>query len=207
MTGAGSVLDGRSVGADLVGPLRSPARAPADGVADVLGLLDDLTRLGRVVEGLARRLDGVSGLRAGELQALVAVAEGAEHPRAVARRTGQVDEAGQATVQALARRGLLRWHRHPASPHGPASLVHLTEVGRVVLAQVEGLQIRALAALVEQLGEPEADRLRSAVAALGTALAVDRPTAPEAPVQAGLQVGPQAGQRAGSWPVHLTVGT
>ena len=79
-------------------------------------------------------------------------------------------------MQALVRRGLLQWHRHPASTDGPASLVHLTEAGRVVLAQVEGLQIRALAALVEQLGEAEADRLRSAVAALGTTLEVDRPT-------------------------------
>jgi DNA-binding MarR family transcriptional regulator len=185
VTRATSVLDGCAVGSDVAGPLRSPATAPDDGVAAVLGLLDDLTHLGRVVEGLARRLDGVSGLRAGELQALVAVAEGAEHPRAVARRTGQVDGAGPATVQALVRRGLLQWHRHPASTDGPASLVHLTEAGRVVLAQVEGLQIRALAALVEQLGEAGADRLHSAVAALGTALAVDRPTAPEAAGPAG----------------------
>jgi DNA-binding MarR family transcriptional regulator len=178
---AASVLDGCGPGAGIAGLRRTPTR-PVDGVTEVLGLLDDLTQLGRVVDGLARRLDGVSGLRAGELQALVAVAEGAEHPRAVARRTGQVDDAGLATVSALVRRGLLQRHRHPASPSadGPLALVHLTEAGRVVLAQAQGLQIRALAALVEQLGNAEADRLRSAVAALGTALAVDRSDAPVA---------------------------
>jgi DNA-binding MarR family transcriptional regulator len=198
VSGATSVRDGCAVGSDVVGPLRSPAQALDGGVTAVLGLLDDLTHLGQVVEGLARRLDGVSGLRAGELQALVAVAEGAEHPRAVARRTGQVDAAGPATVQALVRRGLLQWHRHPASPDGPASLVHLTEAGRVVLAQVEGLQIRALAALVERLGEAEADRLRSAVAALGTTLEVDRPTVPWATGPAGRRLTLPGGPPAGS---------
>jgi DNA-binding MarR family transcriptional regulator len=186
VTGAPSVLDGCAAGTDVTEVLRTTTR-PGDGLTDVLGLLDDLTQLGRVVDGLARRLEGVSGLRAGELQALVAVSEGAEHPRAVARRTGQVDEAGPATVAALVRRGLLRRHRHPASPDtgSEATLVHLTEAGRVVLAQAQGLQIRALAALVEELGETEAERLRTAVLALGTTLATDRPQpVPSRPAQA-----------------------
>jgi DNA-binding MarR family transcriptional regulator len=171
---------------------------PVSGLTDVFDLLDDLTELGRVVDGLVRRLEGVSGLRAGELQALLAVAEGAEHPRAVARRTGQVDQAARATVQALVRRGLLQAHRPPASTEGVASRVHLTEVGRVVLAQVEGLQIRALAALVEQLGRAGADRLRGAVAVLGTALSVDRPTAPEAAGAAGRRLTPLGAPPVGS---------
>jgi DNA-binding MarR family transcriptional regulator len=174
----GSVLEGSVTGADVAELLRSPAR-PVEGVADLLGLLDDLTELGEVVDGLARRLEGVSGLRAGELQALVAVSEGAGHPRAVARHTRQVDEAGLATVEALVRRGLLGRHWHPASPAvgSEASLVHLTDAGRAVLAQAQGLQIRLAAAVVQQLGDVEAEKLRSTVVALGTVLAVDRPGA------------------------------
>jgi DNA-binding MarR family transcriptional regulator len=155
-----------------VAELERSSAGPVDGLTDVFDLLDDLAGLGRVVDGLSRRLVGVSGLRAGELQALIAVAEGAEHPRAVARRTGQVDEAGPATVAALVRRGLLGRHRHPASPAGAeqGSLVHLTEAGRVVLDQVQGLRIRLLAAVVAQLGDDEAQRLRSSVRTLGAAL-------------------------------------
>ncbi|MBB3674566.1 hypothetical protein [Modestobacter versicolor] len=174
MTTAPSVVDRCLDRVDVGELLRAPAQ-PVDGLADVLGLLDDLSALGRVVDGVARRLDVVSGLRSGELQALAAVAEGAVHPRAVARRTGQVDEAGAATVESLVQRGLLGRHRHPASPATEASLVHLTEAGRVVLAQVQGLQIRALAAVVQQLGDAGAASLRSTVSALGTALAADRP--------------------------------
>ncbi|WP_369138879.1 MarR family winged helix-turn-helix transcriptional regulator [Modestobacter versicolor] len=177
MTAAPTVVDSCLDRADVTQLLRSPDR-PVDGLTDVLGLLDDLSALGRVVDGVARRLDAVHGLRAGELQALVAVAEGAAHPRAVARRTGQVDEAGAATVGSLVQRGLLQRHRHPASPADEAPLVHLTEAGRVVLAQAEGLQIRALAALVQQLGDVEAASLRTTVSALGSALAEDRPAAP-----------------------------
>jgi DNA-binding MarR family transcriptional regulator len=156
---------------DLV---RSPAE-PADRLGEVLGLLDELSELARAGETLARRLEAVSGLRTGELQALAAVADGADHPRAVARRTGQVDEAAAATVGSLVQRGLLGRHRHPASPAGAAgpSLVHLTEAGRVSLAQAQGLRIRALAAVVRELGDVEADGLRTTVLALGTALADD----------------------------------
>jgi DNA-binding MarR family transcriptional regulator len=169
-------------GAAIAELSRTPLH-PVDGLTDVLGLLDDLTALGRVVDGLARRLDDVSGVRAGELQALVAVAEGAEHPRAVARRTGQVDEAGLATVDQLVRRGLLGRHRHPASPvgAGEASLVHLTEAGRVVLDQADGLQIRVLAALLQQVGDAEAQRLRGTVRTLGRALAAPAPEPVEQP--------------------------
>lgn len=174
MSGSSTVVDhclDRTGGADL---RRFPA-PPLDELTDVLGLHDDLSALGQVVDALARRLDAASGLRAGELQALVAVSEGAAHPRAVARRTGQVDQAGAATVDSLVQRGLLRRHRHPASPSTEASLVHLTEAGRVVLAQVEGLQIRVLAALVQQLGDVDAASLRTTVSALGAALAPERP--------------------------------
>ena len=167
---------------DLV---RSPVE-PVDRLGEVLGLLDELSALGRAGEVLARRLEAVSGLRSGEVQALAAVADGADHPRAVARRTGQVDEAAAATVRSLVQRGLLGRHRHPASRavgDGP-SLVHLTEAGRVVLAQAQGLRIRALASVVRELGDDEADGLRTTVLALGTALTGDggpgRPAAPRA---------------------------
>ena len=174
MTGA--VLDECLAGVDVGDLLRAPVQ-PVEGLGDVLGLLGELSALGRVVDGLSSRLEAVSGLRAGELQALVAVSEGAAHPRAVARRTGQVDEAGTATVEALVQRGLLGRHRHPSSPAtvADAPLVHLTEAGRVVLAQAQGLQIRALAAVVQQLGDTEAARLRTTVQALGSALASEPP--------------------------------
>ena len=154
--------------------VRSPA-GPVDRLGDVLDLFDQLTGLARAGEELARRLEAVSGLRAGELQALAAVAEGASHARAVARRTGQVDDAGEATVGALVQRGLLARHRHPASPvaAGDLGLVHLTEAGRSVLAQAEGLRIRALASVVQVLDDAEADSLRTTVQSLGTALGVD----------------------------------
>ena len=179
MIGVAPVVDRPRPGTEVAELVRSPAR-PVEGLTDVLGLLDDLAQLGRVVDVLARRLDGGSGLRAGELQALVAVSEGAEHPRAVARRTGQVDEAGLATVAALVRRGLLARHRHPAAPvvAGEASLVHLTDAGRVVLDQVQGLQIREVAAVVQQLDDAGVQRLRGAALVLRRALAA----APSDPV-------------------------
>ena len=167
---------------DLV---RSPAQ-PVDRLEEVLGLLDELSELARAGEALARRLEAVSGLRTGELQALAAVADGADHPRAVARRTGQVDEAAAVTVGSLVQRGLLGRHRHPASRSLGAfpSLVHLTEAGRVALAQAEGLRIRALASVVRELGDAEADGLRTTVLALGTALAGDGTPGPPPEVRA-----------------------
>ncbi len=153
------------------GLLRSPAE-PVDRLGEVLDLVEELTGLARAGEELARRIESVSGLRAGELQALAAVADGASHPRAVARRTGQVDEAGEATVGALLQRGLLARHRHPDAPPGTSdpALVHLTAAGRTVHAQAQGLRIRALAAVVQDLGEDRTDSLRTTVRALGTAL-------------------------------------
>ena len=81
------------------------------------------------------------------------------------------------------RRGLLGRHRHPASPAGAgeAALVHLTEAGRVVLDQAQGLQIRVLAAVLQQVGDAEAQRLRSTVLTLGRALAASAPASVEQP--------------------------
>jgi DNA-binding MarR family transcriptional regulator len=143
---------------------------PAGRIAGVLGLLDELTDLARAGTSLRRRLEGLTGLRTGELQALVAVADGAAHPRAVAAATRQVDDAAAATVGSLLRRGLLS--RSAGAANRPP--LRVTEAGRVVLQQAEALQIRLLAAVVEALGERRAGELRRTVRALGTTLAAPR---------------------------------
>jgi hypothetical protein len=117
VTGSPPVVDHRLDPTGGAALRRSPAQ-PVDGPADVLGLHEDLSALGRVAAGVARRLEAVSGLRAGGRQALIAVSEGAAHPRAVARRTGPVAQAGAATVESLVQQGLLRRHRHAAATAG-----------------------------------------------------------------------------------------
>lgn len=164
---------GTVVGADLV-----RSAPPAERLGEVLDLLDELADLGRAVDGVARQVEAATGLRSGELQVLAAVSEGAAHPRAIARSAGQVDGAAAVTVQALVRRGLLRRRPHPAAPGTGAALVEVTAAGRSVLAQVQGLRIRALSALVHQLGADGAAGLGSTVRALGTAL-----SAPPAPAR------------------------
>lgn len=171
-------------GAGVADLVRSPV-PPVERLGEVLDLLDELSGLSRALEGVGRQLETASGLRGGELQTLVAVSEGATHARAVARGTGQADRAGAVTVEALVRRGLLRRERHPGSPEhdGTAALVRLTEAGRGVLAQVQGLQIRALAAVVHQLGDTEAESLRGTVRALDAVLTGSSSGALRAPAE------------------------
>ncbi|TDE91605.1 hypothetical protein EXU48_15790 [Occultella glacieicola] len=94
----------------------------------------------------------MTGMRAGELQVLVAVEDGAEHPRAIAALTGQLPEAAEVTVKALVARGLLGRHAHPADPSGEPGLVHVTPMGTAALEQAEAVQIRVVDALARTIG-------------------------------------------------------
>ena len=146
---------------------------PGTSMTGVLALMDDLDLLAGAGEQARRQVDDLTGLRSGELQALLAVADGADRPAAVAEATGQVDDAAAATVEALRRRGLVT----RASGAG----LRLTESGRVVRQQAEGLRIRMLHGVVSALGEQATGELRSTVQALGSVLSPDVPHAPALP--------------------------
>jgi DNA-binding MarR family transcriptional regulator len=157
---------------------------PTTRLTDTLQLVEEMSAVTRSQEQIYATIEGLTGLRFGELQALTSVADGAEHARAVARATGQVDAAAEATLEVLERRGLLARHAHPAGPDGAApSLVHLTPSGAVALQQAEALQVRLLDSALASLDAEEAGRLRAAVdRAVGIA-------ARQRPVLAGLIAG------------------
>ena len=144
---------------------------PGEDLEQTLDLVDRMTAMTRSQEQISRAIERLTGLRLGELQALAAVAEGADHPRAVARRTGQADAAAEATVDGLCTRGLLDRHHHPlARGGGRPRLVHVTEAGTVTLEQAEALQVRLFDAVVGSLDETGADRVREAVRSMADAL-------------------------------------
>lgn len=126
------------------------------------GELEQTRRL--IVSGV----EELTGLRMGELQALTAVSEGADHYRTVARITGQADAAAGATVEGLVRKGLLAQHRHPAEPNLAAepTLVHLTPKGEAVLGQAEAVRIRLLDTIAQSLSQTELEHVRTAADAL-----------------------------------------
>lgn len=145
---------------------------PGDRLVTVLQLADELAEVANGASQVVSRVEQATGLRRGELAALTAVDEGAWHPRAVARRSGQVDDAGDPTTEALLRRGLLRRSTHRGTPPGVAgaTALEVTEAGRVVLQQAEGLRIRLLDVVVGALGPRDTAVLRAAVRALAGAL-------------------------------------
>jgi DNA-binding MarR family transcriptional regulator len=144
---------------------------PGEDLEQTLYLVDQMTAMTQSREQISRAIERLTGLRLGELQALSAVAEGADHPRAVARRTGQADAAAEATVDGLCARGLLDRHHHPlARSGGRPRLVHVTEPGRVTLEQAEALQVRLFDAVVGSLDETGTERVRDAVRSMADAL-------------------------------------
>lgn len=153
--------------ADPVTRARSELRhaAPSENLATILALEDGSDHLAAARRQVLGGVEELTGLRAGELQALRAVADGAEHYREVARRTGQADAAAQATLDGLVRKGLLDRHRHPAEvdPAAPPSLVHLTGRSRAVLGQAEAIHVRLLDRVVASLDGLDLDAARSAV--------------------------------------------
>lgn len=149
---------------------------PTTAVGEILALADELARIGSAGTQLARRIESVTGLRAGEVQVLAAVDAGSVHPRGIAEVIGQVVEAAEATVSALVERGLLGRHAHASDPAGDLALVHLTPSGRAVLEQVEAVQIRLADALASTLGAEQTRTLRSTLATVADVL--DRPARP-----------------------------
>ncbi|SEE88964.1 hypothetical protein [Ruania alba] len=140
--------------------------APVAGVTEILSLADELSRIGAAGSQLARAIESVTGLRAGEVQVLAAVAGGASHPRAIADATGQVPEAAEVTVEGLQERGLIGRHAHSADPAAEPTLMHVSMAGHAVLEQVEAVRIRLADALVSSLGAERARELRSTLTAV-----------------------------------------
>jgi DNA-binding MarR family transcriptional regulator len=166
---------GHSVDVDTAADRRARAAVqraqPGEDLEQTLDLVDRMTAMTRSQEQISRAIERLTGLRLGELQTLSAVAEGADHPRAVARRTGQADAAAEATVEGLCARGLLDRHHHPlARSGGRPRLVHVTEPGRVMLEQAEGLRVRLFDAVVGSLDETGADKVHDAVRSMADAL-------------------------------------
>lgn len=146
--------------------------APSEHLATILSLE---TAIDPTVSTQTQVLGGVeelTGLRAGELHSLVAVADGADHYRVIARRTGQADAAAAATIDGLVRRGYLDRHHHPAEPNSDAAptLVHLTARGHAVLGQSEAIRVRLLDKVIESLESVDLDTARSTVDALSNTL-------------------------------------
>lgn len=141
---------------------------PSARLGVVLGLLDELTGVARVSEGLFGGIEQITGLRPGEVHVLLAVAHGANPVREVAQRIGEVHAAADATVEGLIRRGLLVRHHLDDSGNGsaPASLLHLTDTGSALLEQIEGVQVRLIGTLVEALGEQGVQDFRTALRAI-----------------------------------------
>ena len=144
---------------------------PGTSMTGVLALMDELALLAGAGEEVRRQVDELTGLRSGELQALLAVADGADRPAAVAEATAQVDDAAAATVEALRRRGLVT---------GGSGVSLQLARGRVVRQQAEGLRIRLLHGVVSALGEQATGELRSTVQALGSVLSPELPPTSDA---------------------------
>ena len=174
---------------------------PGDRLGDILELLDDLAAINRMSEGLLHQVQQLTGMRLGELQALLAVAQGADHPRAVAVATGQVDEAATATLESLIGRGLVGRHPHPNAPEqAEPALLHVTDLGVAALQQAEGIQVRVLEAVVLSLGQRRTSQLRTSIQALsqvmGEAGDVAQPSSqPDLRLVAGDAAAPDDAQR------------
>jgi len=150
--------DGRDA---VMAALRSTAPSPR--VTEVLDTVAETEFLTGAREQIFDAIERLTGMRLGEIQVLVAVAEGADHHRAVARATGQVDAAAEATVEALVRKGALARHHHPSARNGDApTLVHLTPRGDALLAQSEAIRVRLIDAVLDSLGPASSAELRLA---------------------------------------------
>lgn len=147
---------------------------PSGRLTDTLELVDRVAVLSDSRDHVFRTIEELTGLRLGELQAIEAVDDGADHPREVARRTGQTAAAATATCDGLVDKGLLGRHHHESAPRGGGDepgLLHVTAAGRVALGQVEALQVRLTDSVLAGLGDEEAQRLRTAVDNAGRRLA------------------------------------
>jgi DNA-binding MarR family transcriptional regulator len=129
---------------------------PSARLEEVLRLLDELTEVAGLSEGLFRAIEHVTGLRVGEIQVLRAITHSGAEVHGVARRVGQSDDAVMATVDGLVERGLVR-----DRPAGPTGVLRLTEAGTAALEQTQGVQIRLLDTLVAEVGADGARAFRT----------------------------------------------
>lgn len=157
-----AIVHGEDAGTRIRAALRRTE--PSAQMAQFLRLDDDAGRLEQARHQLVGGVEELTGLRLGQLQTLVAVADGADHHREVARATGQADDAAAVTVDGLVDRGLLARHHHPAepNPHATPTLVHLTPRGEAVLGQSEAIRIRLLDAVAHSLAPDELRQVRIA---------------------------------------------
>ncbi|MEE6287155.1 MarR family winged helix-turn-helix transcriptional regulator [Georgenia sp. MJ173] len=148
--------------------------APSEHLATILDLEGGSDRLATARHQVLGGVEELTGLRAGELHTLLAVADGAEHHRDVARRTGQADAAAAATIDGLVRHGLLDRHHHPSEPNAEATqtLVHVTPRGQAVLGQSEAIRVRLLDKIAGSLEDVDLETARSTVDALHHSLTV-----------------------------------
>lgn len=139
--------------------------APSEHLATILALEESSDRLSAARTQVFGGVEELTGLRAGELQTLRAVADGADHHRDIARRTGQADAAAAATLDGLVGKGMLGRHAHPSEvdPSAPPTLVHLTDRGRAVLGQSEAISVRLLDRIVDSLDDIDLPAARNAV--------------------------------------------
>lgn len=136
---------------------------PSSRLGDVLEVFDDLAHVATGATALFQGIEQVTGIRVGEIQVLLAVAHGTDRVSYVARRIGQPTDAALVTVTGLVDRGLLRWHRSPATPD---ARLRLTDAGTVLLEQSQAVQIRLLDTLVAELGQAGVSNLRADLRAL-----------------------------------------
>jgi len=161
------------VGADVRASTHSPRPAPMDRepgarLGQALSLLDDIDRAARRVQPLLRTVERMTGLSPAQVSALLAFADGGRIPE------GATPE--ETALAAVARKGLVTsGHAPPGGGPGGADW-RLTDAGWVALEQVQGLRIRALGTLVNNLDDSQVEEIRDTLRGIGDALQSLRPT-------------------------------
>lgn len=164
--GAGDRLTAATA-TEIVGVPTVLATAREAPSSQTFALLDEMDRLRVAAAWLVSEIEAASGLGAGEVLTLRAVADGLRHEREIARAIGHAAAVSAAILDGLARQHLVARHPHPDAPAGAAPrIVHLTDAGRAVLEQAEAIEIRLTAALLDRLGARDTAQLRGTITTL-----------------------------------------
>ncbi len=146
--------------------------APFGRIGESLGMLADIERALDSRTDLLRRVQRVTGLCYGELQALAVIAAGGRDAATLAEATGQVPGAVDATVESLRARGMVEVRG------GTGAVLRVTAAGRVAIQRAEGMQVRLADVVVSGLTQPGTQHLREALRAVPDAVrGPDRPAA------------------------------